>query len=203
MSQEEELQQAAQAEPTETPAEAVQEQAELVAEPQPDAAELARQLAEATRKAEESWDRALRIQAEMDNLRRRTEKDVDAARKFALERFAKELLPVVDSLELGIQASAGDAAEVVKLREGSELTLKQLLAVLEKFNILAIDPQGQKFNPEFHQAMAMDPTAPGEANTVAKVFQKGYTLNDRLLRPAMVVVAQGGMQQAAHVDEQA
>lgn len=170
---------------------APEDTADLAAEAFIDASELARQLADATRKAEENWDRALRIQAEMDNLRRRTEKDLDAARKFALERFAKELLPVVDSLELGIQAAAGDTPEVVKLREGSELTLKQLNTVLEKFNIVPVDPQGQKFNPELHQAMAMDPSAKEEANTVTRVFQKGYTLNERLLRPAMVIVAQG------------
>ncbi|BBL71080.1 nucleotide exchange factor GrpE [Methylogaea oryzae] len=176
--------------------------AEAPAEAQTDVAALTEELAQANRRADENWDKLLRLQAEMENLRRRTEKDLDSTRKFALERFAKELLPVIDSLELGIQASTSDNPEVVKLREGSELTLKQLTAVLERFNVLVVDPQGEKFNPELHQAMAVDPSAPGEANTVVKVFQKGYVLNDRLLRPAMVVIAQGGVE-APRVDEEA
>lgn len=152
--------------------------------------QLGEQLMLANQRAEENWDKMVRVQAEMENLRRRTEKEIGDARKFALERFAKELLVVIDSLELGIQAAAGDSSEVSKLREGSELTLKQFLAVLEKFNVQTVDPQGQKFNPELHQAMAMEPTNAAEPNTVVKVFQKGYVLNERLLRPAMVVIAQ-------------
>lgn len=167
-----------------------------------DAATLQEELAQANRRADDNWDKLLRLQAEMDNLRRRNERDLDSTRKFALERFAKDLLPVLDSLELGIQASSGDSPEVAKLREGSELTLKQFVCVLERFNVLVVDPLGEKFNPELHQAMAVDPAAPGEANTVVKVFQKGFRLNDRLLRPAMVVLAQGGVA-PAHVDEQA
>jgi molecular chaperone GrpE len=138
----------------------------------------------------------------MENLRRRTEKEVTDSRKFALERFAKELLVVLDSLELGVQAAVGDSPEVAKLREGNELTLKQFLAVLDKFNVQPVDPQGQRFNPELHQAMAMQPTDEAEPNTVVKVFQKGYVLNDRLLRPAMVVIAQA-VNQAPHLDETA
>jgi molecular chaperone GrpE len=144
----------------------------------------------------------MRTQAEMENLRRRSEKELQNAHKYALEKFAKELLLVVDSLELGIQAAAGDSPEVAKLREGSELTLKQFRAVLEKFNIQPVDPLGQKFNPELHQAMAMEPSASAEPNTVVKVFQKGYVLNDRLLRPAMVVIAQA-MAEQPRVDEKA
>jgi molecular chaperone GrpE len=151
---------------------------------------LAEKLATAQREAADNWDKLLRVQAEMDNLRRRTEKDLQNAHKYALEKFARELLAVVDSLELGIQAATGDAPEVAKLREGSDLTLKQLLGALEKFGVAQIDPQGQKFNPELHQAMAVEPSAEAEPNTVVKVFQKGYQLNDRLLRPAMVVIAQ-------------
>jgi len=150
----------------------------------------AEKLATAQREAADNWDKLLRVQAEMDNLRRRTEKDLQNAHKYALEKFARELLAVVDSLELGIQAATGDAPEVAKLREGSDLTLKQLLGALEKFGVTQIDPQGQKFNPELHQAMAVEPSAEAEPNTVVKVFQKGYQLNDRLLRPAMVVIAQ-------------
>lgn len=161
---------------------------EAAVEPSP-IEQLAGQLAEVSRKAEENWDKFVRTQAELENLKRRTEKDLQNAHKFALEKFARELLTVADSLELGLQA-AGDSAEVEKLREGMELTLKQLLSTLEKFNVRAIDPEGEKFNPELHQAMAMQPTDAAEPNTVIKVFQKGYLLNERLLRPAMVVIAQ-------------
>jgi len=164
--------------------------------------QLAEQLVTATRKAEENWDKFIRMQAEMENLRRRSEKELQNAHKYALEKFAKELLLVVDSLELGIQAASGDSPEIAKLREGNELTLKQFRAVLEKFNIQPVDPLGQKFNPELHQAMAMEPSASAEPNTVVKVFQKGYVLNDRLLRPAMVVIAQS-MAEQPRVDKKA
>ena len=153
-------------------------------------AELQKQLAQAEKKATENWDKVLRIQAEMDNLKRRTQKDLDSAHKYGLEKFAKELLNVIDSLELGIQAATSDAPEVVKLKEGSELTIKQFESVFAKFNIEAIDPTGQPFDPEFHQAMTMLPSEDAEPNTVINVFQKGYVLNGRLIRPAMVVVAQ-------------
>jgi molecular chaperone GrpE len=168
---------------------------EAVIEPTP-IEQLAGQLTEATRKAEEHWDKFVRTQAELENLKRRAEKDVQNAHKFALEKFAKELLTVVDSLELGLQAATGDSPDVQKLREGMELTLKQLLSALEKFNIRVIDPEGEKFNPELHQAMAMQPSETAEPNTVIKVFQKGYLLNERLLRPAMVVIAQASAQPA-------
>ncbi|MGI2324276.1 MULTISPECIES: nucleotide exchange factor GrpE [Methylococcus] len=154
------------------------------------AAEPDKALLEAQQQASENWDRFVRAQAEMENLRRRLEKDIQNAHKYALEKFAKELLPVMDSLELGIAASTGDAPDVAKLREGAELTLKQFKSVFEKFGIAVVDPLGEKFNPEQHQAMAMEPAGEAEPNTVVKVFQKGYLLNDRLLRPALVVVAQ-------------
>jgi len=152
--------------------------------------DLQKQLAIAEKKATENWEKVLRIQAEMDNLKRRTQKDLDSAHKYGLEKFAKELLNVIDSLELGIQAATSDVPEVVKLKEGSELTIKQFETVFAKFNIEAIDPTGQPFDPEFHQAMTMLPSADVEPNTVINVFQKGYVLNGRLIRPAMVVVAQ-------------
>jgi molecular chaperone GrpE len=152
-------------------------------------AQLQKEVEQANQKAQENWDKALRIQAEMENLKRRTQKDLDDTRKYAVERFAKELLTVADSLELGLQAITGDSAEVQKFREGSDLTIKQFEAVFAKFNIEIVNPVGQPFNPEFHQAMAMQPSADAAPNTVLNVFQKGYTLNGRLLRPAMVVVA--------------
>ena len=151
---------------------------------------LQKQLKQAEKKAEENWDKALRIQAEMENLKRRTQKDLENAHKYGLEKFAKELLSVIDSLELGIQASTSDNPEVVALKHGSELTIKQFESVFAKFNVEAIDPVGQAFNPELHQAMTMQPSADVEPNTVLNVFQKGYILNGRLIRPAMVVVSQ-------------
>jgi len=151
--------------------------------------ELKKELDEAKQKAHENWDRALRIQAEMENLKRRGQKDVEDAHKFALANFAKELLPVLDSLVLGLQAATGDSEEVQKFREGSELTLKQLQAAFAKFNIVEINPLGEAFNAENHQAMAMQVVEGAEPNTVANVFQSGFLLNGRLLRPALVVVA--------------
>ena len=152
--------------------------------------QLQKQLKQAEKKAAENWDKALRVQAEMENLKRRTQKDLENAHKYGLEKFAKELLSVIDSLELGIQASTSDNPEVVALKQGSELTIKQFESVFAKFNIEAIDPVGQAFNPELHQAMTMQPSADVEPNTVLNVFQKGYILNARLIRPAMVVVSQ-------------
>jgi molecular chaperone GrpE len=154
-------------------------------------AQLEQQLAEARQSVEQERDRFIRAQAEIENIRRRNEKDVQNAHKFGLERFARELLAVVDSLELGLQAAETDTNGTSALREGMELTLKQLLSVLERFEVKSIDPAGERFNPELHQAMAMQPAAEVDPNTVIKVFQKGYTLNERLLRPAMVVVSQG------------
>lgn len=152
--------------------------------------DLQKQLKLAQKKAEENWDKAVRAQAEMENLKRRTQKDLENAHKYGLEKFSKELLAVIDSLELGIQASTSDNPEVIALRQGSELTIKQFEAVFAKFNIEALDPTGKVFNPELHQAMTMQPNADVEPNTVLNVFQKGYILNGRLIRPAMVVVSQ-------------
>ena len=165
------------------------ENAETEQGPQLTVEELSSQLELAEAKAQENWNKVLRIQAEMENLKKRTQKDLENAHKFGLEKFSKELLTVIDSLELGIQAANSDNPEVVKLREGSELTIKQFEAVFAKFNIAAIDPLGQPFNPELHQAMTMQESAEHEPNSVINVFQKGYALNGRLIRPAMVVVA--------------
>lgn len=132
-----------------------------------------------------------RALAEIQNVRRRAEQDVDKARKFALEKFAGELLPVVDSLERAIEACQAEDDATRALREGVEMTLKLLLDGMGKFNLEPIDPQGEAFNPEHHQAMSMvdDPNA--KPNTVVAVMQKGYLLNGRLVRPAMVMVAKG------------
>ena len=146
-------------------------------------------LREAQAKADENWNRAVRAQADLENLRRRHEIDVDKARKFALNGFVEALLPVVDSMELGL-AAAGEDADVATLREGSELTLKLLVDALGKFNVEAVNPEGEAFNPELHQAMSMQPRDDVPPNTVIAVVQKGYLLNGRLVRPAMVMVSQ-------------
>lgn len=151
---------------------------------------LSAELIKVQQSSQENWDKFVRTQAELENLKRRSEKDIQNAHKFAIEKFARELLSVADSLELGLGVEATDSPEVAKLREGMELTLKQLLASLEKFQLVQINPEGQRFNPELHQAMAMQPAPNVEPNTVLKVYQKGYLLSERLLRPAMVVVAQ-------------
>jgi len=163
--------------------------------------DMARQLAETSLRMQDYWDRLVRAQAEFDNYKKRVEKDLQNAHKYALERFARELLAVIDSLELGIQASNASQPEVEKLREGMELTLRQLTAAFEKFGIQVIDPLGDKFDPDLQQAMAAQPADDVEPNTVIKVFQKGYSLNDRLLRPAMVIIAQQAA--ASRIDQQA
>ncbi len=166
---------------------------------------LQQELEQAQQQAAANLDKAIRTMAEMENLKKRVQKDLDDERKYGLAKFAKELLSVLDSLELGIQAAVGDSPEMVKLREGSELTIKQFESVFAKFNIETVDPTGQPFNPEFHQAMVMQPSATAQPNTVLNVFQKGYVLNGRLLRPAMVVVAKAEDKpvDGAKIDEQA
>jgi molecular chaperone GrpE len=146
-------------------------------------------LAAAEKKANDNWDRLLRLQAEMENLKRRSQKELEDAHKFTITSFAKELLPVLDSLLLGLNAATGDSEEVKRFREGSELTLKQFESAFAKYNIITLDPIGQPFNAEQHQAMAMQAVEGMEPNTVVNVFQKGYMLHGRLLRPAMVVVS--------------
>jgi molecular chaperone GrpE len=151
--------------------------------------ELGQLLQQAETKAQENWDKLLRVQAEMENVRRRAERDVENAHKYALEKFAGALLPVKDSLELGAAAAQQADTDIAKLREGTELTLKLLDDALGKFGITVVDPLEQPFNPEYHQAMSMVEAPDKAPNTVVAVMQKGYTLNERLLRPAMVVVA--------------
>lgn len=146
------------------------------------------ELAELRVKAEENWDRYLRTAAELENVRKRAARDVENARRFALERFAGELLSVRDSLEMGLSAGADANAET--LMEGSAATLKLLNSTMEQFGVAELDPAGEPFNPELHEAMTMQPSADVEPGSVLAVFQKGYTLNGRLLRPARVVVAQ-------------
>ena len=135
-------------------------------------------------------DQVLRVQAEMQNVRRRAERDVENAHKYALDKFTADLLPVVDNLERAL-ATIDSSDEAQKgVSEGLELTLKSFMEVLARHKVEAIDPAGQPFDADLHQAVSMVPNPDLEANTVMDVFQKGYTLNGRLVRPAMVVVSQ-------------
>ena len=143
-------------------------------------------LAELQAKADENWERYLRASAEVENIRKRAGRDVENAHKFALERFGKELLAVKDTLEMGL---AVEGASVESLLEGSNATLKLLGSTMERFGIVEVDPAGEPFDPEFHEAISMQPSDDVEPGSVVTVVQKGYTLNGRLLRPAMVIVA--------------
>lgn len=134
-------------------------------------------------------DNVLRIQAEMQNMRRRAERDVENAHKFALDKFSADLLPVVDNLERALSAINAEDESQKAIAEGIELTLKSFLDVLVRFKIEAVDPAGEPFDANLHQAVSMVPNPDLEPNTVMDVFQKGYTLNGRLIRPAMVVVS--------------
>ena len=161
--------------------------------------ELEQALAEAEAKVAEQKDSVLRAAADAENVRRRAALDVEKAHKFALEKFVNELLPVIDNMERAL-VGAENADEAIKpVLEGVELTQKTFVSAVEKFGVKAVDPVGEAFNPEQHQAIGMQPSAEFPANTVMLVMQKGYLLNDRLLRPAMVMVSQGG----AGVDTQA
>jgi molecular chaperone GrpE len=138
-------------------------------------------------KADENWNLYLRAAAELENVRKRATRDVENAHKFALENFGRDLLTVVDSLEMGL--AAADNADAQALREGSEATCKLLKTTLERFGISEVNPEGEPFDPELHEAMSMMPAPNVEPGSVAQVIQKGYALNGRLLRPARVIVA--------------
>lgn len=146
------------------------------------------ELAKALEEVAQYKEAALRAHADAQNVRRRAEQDVEKAHKFGLEKFAKSIVNVADNLERAL-ASAPDTGESDPVREGVELTLKDLLETLARFEVKMVDPHGEPFNPELHQAITMVPNPELEANTVMDVVQKGYTINGRLLRPAMVVVS--------------
>jgi molecular chaperone GrpE len=146
-------------------------------------------LAESRVEADKHKDMALRIQADMENLRRRTRIDIESAHKYALDKFVNALLPAMDSMEMGMDASSKEDASLESLREGIDMTFKQLIDVLGQFNVERVDPKGEKFNPELHEALTMIPSPDHESNTVVDVIQKGYTLNERLVRAARVIVA--------------
>jgi len=157
--------------------------------PGSDPAELHMLLEDARARADQDRDQLLRVRAEMENMKRRQAKELENAHKFALDGFVKELLLVRDSLELGYAAATEPDADVAKLREGTELTLKQLGDVMSKFGVERVHPEGEAFNPEFHQAMSVQPRADVPPNTVTAVIQSGYLLNGRLMRPALVMVS--------------
>lgn len=154
-----------------------------------DAEALRQQLAQAQAQVAENWDKALRATAELENVRRRVERESAQAQKYALERILGELISVNDSLELALKAVVKESDEVRRHLEGLELTHKQLWQTLERYGVSQVDPQGQPFNPEFHEAVSTLESAEMAPNHVLSVMQKGYKLHDRLLRPAMVVVS--------------
>ena len=172
----------------------VSEALEIEVDPEPvqdvisDIESLQNQLEKEKKDSQKNKDLALRAQAEMDNLRKRTARDVENAHKYALERFVNELLPIIDSLELGMSA-AESVEDIDDLREGMGLTIKMFDTAMNKFNVKAVDPQSEKFNPEQHEAVSMQEIDGTESGIVVKVMQKGYELNGRLVRPAMVIVA--------------
>jgi molecular chaperone GrpE len=159
-------------------------------EPAGEPEDLTRLLEDARSKADEHWNQLLRVRAEMENLQKRQARELENAHKFALDNFVRELLQVWDSLELGHSAAQDPEVDVAKLREGTELTLKLMGDVMGKFGVTPVDPVGEPFNPELHQAMTMQPRDDMPPNHVAAVVQKGYLLNGRLVRPALVMVSQ-------------
>jgi molecular chaperone GrpE len=165
---------------------------EAIEQRTPTVDELTAELEAARAKADENWDLLLRARAEIENLRRRQAAELEKAHKYALDGFVRELLQVRDSLELGLGAAREPDADVAKLREGTELTVKLLGDVMAKFGVEAVEPMGEPFNPELHQAMTVQPRPDLPPGTVVAVLQKGYTLNGRLVRPALVMVSSAG-----------
>lgn len=177
---------------TEEVVEQVLEDEAILSSPEKNADSLEAQLEDAQAKATENWEQYLRAKAEMDNLRRRNTRDLENAHKYGIEKYVSELLPVLDSMVMGL---AIEDASAESLREGMKLTMNMLEKMMEKLGIEEIDPLNEKFDADKHQAMTMQPAADVEPNTVIAVMQKGYALNERLIRPAMVMVSKA-------VDEQ-
>ena len=147
-------------------------------------------LEEAQQQAEENWNQVLLARADLENVRRRHARDLENAHKHALDKFVTELLPICDSLEFGLNAAKNEDAKLETVRDGMEMTLKMFMNSIGKFGLEQLNPEGEAFDPDLHQAMAMQPAEGVEANQVLNVMQKGYRFNGRLLRPAMVVVSQ-------------
>ncbi len=166
-----------------------EQEGEVVDEQEAKIAQLEAALLASEQRVKEQQDSVLRAKAEVENMRRRSEQEVDKARKFALNRFAEELLPVIDNLERAIQAADMENEAIKPIVEGVELTHKTFISTIEKFGLKEINPEGEAFNPEFHQAMSIQESPEHDSNTVMLVMQKGYELNGRVVRPAMVMVA--------------
>lgn len=158
---------------------------------QPEAEQdVAKLLEDARSKADEHWNELLLARADLENMRRRHTRDLENAHKHALDKFVNELLPICDSLELGLNAANSTEASLEAVKEGMEMTMKMLLGNIGKLGLEQINPEGEAFDPERHQAVSMQPADGIDANQVISVMQKGYSFNGRLLRPAMVVVSQ-------------
>lgn len=154
-----------------------------------DNAQLGLALQDAEAKADEYWNQLLLAKADLSNAQRRAERDVQNAHKFGVEKLVQALLPIKDSLDMGLTAAHEQGADITKVVEGIEITAQMFAQALEKMGVEELNPQGEKFDPEFHQAMTMQDEADVAPNTVLTVFQKGYKLSGRLMRPAMVVVS--------------
>ena len=147
------------------------------------------QLDKAQQTVKDYWDQMMRLRAEIENNRKRAERDIENAHKYATRGLLEDLLPVVDSMEMGQVAAMAENATLESIREGSEMTMNMFVQVLEKNGLQPVNPLGEKFDPEKHQAISMTEVEGAESNTVVEVMQKGFLLNDRVVRPAMVVVA--------------
>nr|ABF57012.1 GrpE [Pseudoalteromonas sp. SM9913] len=169
--------------------EAAEQHAEQEQSPEAEIAMLYAELEAAKQTIADQKDSVVRAAADVDNMRRRAAQDVEKAHKFALEKFANELLPVIDNLERAIEFSDKENETLKPLLEGIDMTVKSFNDAVAKFGVEIVNPQGEQFNPDFHQAMSIQPSNDVTPNTVLAVMQKGYTLNGRLLRPAMVMVS--------------
>jgi len=169
----------------------ISDQAESESESKTDTSEedIEQQLLEAQATIKDYWDQIMRLKAEIENNIKRSSRDIENAHKFALRNFAESLLPILDSMEMGQQAADSDKASLSSIAEGSQLTMSMFIQALEKHGLKQIDPVGESFDPDQHQAISIVEDENAESNTVISVMQKGFSLNDRLVRPAMVVVA--------------
>jgi molecular chaperone GrpE len=169
----------------------ISDQAEAETRPETENSEesIEQQLLEAQATIKDYWDQIIRLKAEMENSVKRASRDIENAHKYAVRKFVESLLPVLDSLELGQLAAEGDKADLSSIIEGSQMTMSMFVQALEKHGLKQIDPVGESFDPDQHQAISMIDDENAKSNTVISVMQKGFLLNDRLVRPAMVVVA--------------
>jgi molecular chaperone GrpE len=170
---------------SESGAEVAPDAASPAAEPE----RLRQALAEAEERARSHWEQYLRAVAELDNVRKRAQRDIEAANRYGLEKFAAELLPVRDSLELAVQTADTQEVDARSMRQGQQATLQLLAKALERFGVTPINPVGEPFDPTRHEAMLAQPSAAAKPNTVLQVVQSGYELNGRVIRPARVIVA--------------